>query len=230
VVEGVRGGRAPGHRGAHARSLGITYPVALDNGYATFDNYRNQYWPAEYLIDAAGDVRHISFGEGDYAQTEQLIRQLLAQASPSARLPGATDVPDTTPTSASLTPETYLNYNQIQRYAGTPLVHDAPAAYQPATSLPLNGVTLGGTWTVGDSYLTAGRGARLVLHYDARDVYLVLAGDGTATVSSGDGPERVIRVSGTPDQHPVLTSGSQHSGELTITLSPGLQAYDLTFG
>ena len=222
--------RDPGNVASATKSLGITYPVALDNGYATFDSYRNQYWPAEYLIDAAGNVRHISFGEGNYAQTEQLIRQLLAQASPSARLPGATDVPNTTPTSASLTPETYLNYNQIQRYAGTALVHDAPAAYQPATSLPLNDVTLGGTWTAGDNDLTAGRGARLILHYDAKDVYLVLAGHGTVTASADGAPARVISVSGTPDQHPVLTGTSQQSGTLTVTLSPGLQAYDLNFG
>jgi hypothetical protein len=110
----------PANVASATRSMGITYPVALDNGYATFDNYRNQYWPAEYLIDAQGNVRHISFGEGDYAQTERLLRTLLTQASPSVSLPRATDVPNTTPTSATLTPETYLSYNQLQRYVGTP--------------------------------------------------------------------------------------------------------------
>jgi cytochrome c biogenesis protein CcdA/thiol-disulfide isomerase/thioredoxin len=187
--------RDPGNVASATKTMGITYPVALDNGYATFDNYRNQYWPAEYLIDAQGNVRHISFGEGDYTQTEKLIRQLLTQADPAARLPAATDVPNTTPDSASITPETYLNYNQIQRYAGTPLAHDAPASYQPAAALPVNNVTLGGTWTAGDNYLTAGGGAKLVLHYDARDVYLVLAGHGTVTVTvtAGSSPATVIR-------------------------------------
>jgi cytochrome c biogenesis protein CcdA/thiol-disulfide isomerase/thioredoxin len=224
--------RDPGNAASATKTMGITYPVALDNGYATFDNYRNQYWPAEYLIDAQGNVRHISFGEGDYTQTEKLIRQLLTQADPAARLPAATDVPNTTPDSASITPETYLNYNQIQRYAGTPLAHDAPASYQPAAALPVNNVTLGGTWTAGDNYLTAGGGAKLVLRYDARDVYLVLAGHGTVTVTvtAGSSPATVIHVSGTPNQHPVLTSTNQHSGLLTVTLSPGLQAYDLNFG
>jgi cytochrome c biogenesis protein CcdA/thiol-disulfide isomerase/thioredoxin len=222
--------RDPGNVAAATKSMGITYPVALDNGYTTFDNYRNQYWPAEYLIDAKGDVRHISLGEGDYSNTEQLIRQLLAQASPSVKLPAATDVPNTTPVSSTLTPETYLNYNQVQRYTGTPLSHDAPASYQPAAALPVNDVTLGGTWTAGDGYFTAGRGARLVLHFNAKDVYLVLAGHGTVTTSADGGPASVIHVSGTPNQHPVLTSTSQHTGTLTVTLSAGLQAYDLTFG
>src|ERR1700742_1797643 len=58
-----------------AADLGITYPIALDNDYATWNNYRNQYWPAHYLIDADGKIRHIKFGEGDYDVTENLIRQ-----------------------------------------------------------------------------------------------------------------------------------------------------------
>ena len=66
-----------------ARDLGITYPVALDNGYSTWTNYRNRYWPAKYLIDAEGTVRHIKFGEGDYDTTERLIRQLISDANPS---------------------------------------------------------------------------------------------------------------------------------------------------
>ncbi len=60
-----------------AADLGITYPVAQDNSYSTWTNYRNRYWPAEYLIDANGTVRHIKFGEGDYDGTEKLIRELL---------------------------------------------------------------------------------------------------------------------------------------------------------
>ena len=128
--------RDPGNVAAATKSMGITYPVALDNGYATFDNYRNQYWPAEYLIDAQGNVRHISLGEGGYAKTEQLIRQLLTKASPSVALPAATDLPNTTPTSSTLTPETYLNYNRVQRYTGTPLAHNAPATTSPPPPSP----------------------------------------------------------------------------------------------
>ena len=57
-------------------------PIALDNDYATWNNYQNLYWPAEYLIDANGTVRHTKFGEGDYDGTEKLIRQLLVDAQP----------------------------------------------------------------------------------------------------------------------------------------------------
>ena len=69
-----------------AADLGITYPVALDNNLSTWTNYRNRYWPAEYLIDANGTVRHIKFGEGDYDVTENLIRELLVDANPDVRV------------------------------------------------------------------------------------------------------------------------------------------------
>lgn len=70
-----------------ARKLGVGYPVALDNKLTTWDNYRNRFWPAKYLIDARGTVRYFKFGEGQYAQTEDLIRTLLKQANPSVQLP-----------------------------------------------------------------------------------------------------------------------------------------------
>ena len=74
--------KVPDNVAKGAADLGITYPIALDNGYSTWTNYRNRYWPAEYLIDASGTVRHIKFGEGDYNVTEKLIRQLLTDARP----------------------------------------------------------------------------------------------------------------------------------------------------
>ena len=94
----------------------------------------------------------------------------------------------------------------------------------------MNPVSLGGTWTAGDSYFTAGHGATLLLHFNAKDVYLVLAGHGTVTATADGRPAMVIHIAGTPNQHSVLTGTSQHTGQLTITLSPGLQAYDLTSG
>ena len=95
---------------AQAAALGVRYPVAVDDDYGTWDAYNNEYWPADYLIDSRGDVRHIHFGEGDYSGTEQLIRQLLQAAHPHLRLPPPTTVPDTTP-AGEMSPETYLGYS-----------------------------------------------------------------------------------------------------------------------
>jgi len=78
---------------AQAAALGVRYPVAIDDNYATWNAYDNEYWPADYLIDAHGDVRHVHFGEGDYGTTEQLIRQLLRDAHPGVTLLPPTDVP-----------------------------------------------------------------------------------------------------------------------------------------
>jgi hypothetical protein len=70
----------------------------LDNNYSIWDNFHNQAWPAEYLIDANGTIRHIAIGEGEYDVTEGLIRQLLTAAHPGVALPSPTTSVDTTPT------------------------------------------------------------------------------------------------------------------------------------
>ncbi len=107
--------RVPGNVAKGAADLGVTYPVALDNSYPTWTNYENRYWPAEYLIDANGVVRHVKFGEGGYDTTERLIRELLVDAK-NAALPAPVNAPDMTPTSA-LTPETYLGVGKEINYA-----------------------------------------------------------------------------------------------------------------
>ena len=75
-------------------SLGVKYPVAVDDNYDTWNAYANEYWPADYLIDASGNVRHVEFGEGHYSDTESLIRQLLTAAHPGLVLPPPTNLPD----------------------------------------------------------------------------------------------------------------------------------------
>jgi cytochrome c biogenesis protein CcdA/thiol-disulfide isomerase/thioredoxin len=83
---------------AQAAALGVRYRVGIDDNYATWNAYANQYWPADYLVDARGDVVHVHFGEGDYATTGHLISQLLRAAHPSRALPPPAAVPDKTPT------------------------------------------------------------------------------------------------------------------------------------
>nr|WP_180206205.1 cytochrome c biogenesis protein DipZ [Pseudomonas sp. SbOxS1]NYU06425.1 cytochrome c biogenesis protein DipZ [Pseudomonas sp. SbOxS1] len=66
------------------QEYGITYPVAIDNNYAIWRNFDNQYWPAHYLIDAKGQVRYTHFGEGRYDEQEKMIQQLLEEAKSQA--------------------------------------------------------------------------------------------------------------------------------------------------
>ena len=215
---------------SQAAAFGVRYPVAIDDNYATWDAYDNEYWPADYLIDASGDVRHVHFGEGDYATTGQLIRQLLVAAHPGRSLPPATDVPDKTPT-GELSPETYVGYDRLQYLVpSNTVVPNAPAAYHFPASLPLGGLGLSGTWTEHAEEATADSDARLELGFLAQDVYLVLGGSGTISVSINGHHTQTIGVSGIPRLYTLYQVGSDTSGNLLLQLSPGVQAYDFTFG
>ena len=217
----------PSNVTAGVRRLGLTFPVALDNSYDTWNAYDNQSWPAAYLIDATGQIRHVSIGEGDYTGEEQLIRQLLSAAHPGLTLPPPTDVPDTTPDDQEQTPETYLGAEREHGYGGSTTYATGQFA-QPAT-LPANTFGLSGAWTIGQQSITAGKGAGITLAFHASDVYLDVGGAGTLTVSA-DGTSKVIRVSGAPDIYTVATEQPARDGTVTIRLSPGLQAYSFTFG
>ncbi|WP_326838015.1 cytochrome c biogenesis protein CcdA [Amycolatopsis rhabdoformis] len=199
----------PANVAAGAARQHLTYPVAIDNDYATWKAFDNQSWPAEYLADATGQVRHVSIGEGDYDGTESLIRDLLTTADPAQTLPPRTDVADTTPTNPEQSPETYL---------GSERSGDGGA--------PIN---LGGQWTTTPEYLTAGTDASLTLGYDASTVYLDVGGTGTVTATVG-GVTKTIPVSGSPDIYPVVQTTTPQQGTVTLKLSPGLQAYSFTFG
>jgi len=215
---------------AQAAALGVRYPVAVDDKYATWDAYDNEYWPADYLIDAQGIVRHVNFGEGDYAGTERLIRQLLAAAHPGRALPRATDVPNQTP-AGELSPETYVGYERLQYLLpGNDVVRDAPAAYRFPASLPLGGMGLSGTWTDHAQEATAGPGAELELGFLASQVYLVLGGTGTLQVAVDGRPIRTIEVRGVPRLYTLYQAGSATTGKLLLRASPGVQVYDFTFG
>jgi cytochrome c biogenesis protein CcdA/thiol-disulfide isomerase/thioredoxin len=217
----------PSNVAAGVRRLGLTFPVALDNSYGTWNAYDNQSWPAGYLIDASGQIRHVSIGEGDYSGEEQLIRQLLSAAHPGITLPRATGVPDTTPDDSAQTPETYLGAERQQGYhGGTPY---ATGQFTAPATLPANSFALAGAWTIGQESITAGQGAGITLAFHASKVYLDVGGTGTLTVSAG-GTSQVIRVSGAPDIHTVATEQPARDGTVTIRLSPGLQAYSFTFG
>jgi cytochrome c biogenesis protein CcdA/thiol-disulfide isomerase/thioredoxin len=210
--------------------FGVQYPVAVDNSYGTWKAYDNEYWPADYLIDARGNVRHVGFGEGNYSGTEQLIRQLLADAHPGLRLPQPTDVPNLTPT-GEMNPETYVGYEQLQYLVpAVNVAENAPAAYHFPKTLPLGGMGLSGTWTEHAEEATAGQGAGLELRFVARKVYLVLGGSGTVEESINGRHTATIKVSGVPRLYTLHQSAATSTGTLVLRPSPGVQAYDFTFG
>jgi cytochrome c biogenesis protein CcdA/thiol-disulfide isomerase/thioredoxin len=219
----------PANVAAGAKRLGITYPIALDNGYQTWDAFHNESWPADYLIDATGRIRYVGVGEGAYPQTEMLIRQLLTSAHPGVTLPAATDVPDLTPTSPFQTPETYLGAGRAQGYQGDTPLRPGTATFTTPAKLDANAFGLAGTWAVTAESITSKQNAVITLNYTANDVYLDLAGTGTVTVTTG-GETHSYQVSGAPNIYTVVHTKSLDSGTLKASLSPGLSAYSFTFG
>lgn len=218
----------PGNVAAGAQRLGIRYPVALDNDYATWNNYANQSWPADYLIDATGKVRFVSVGEGQYTGTESLIRKLLATADPGKSLPAATQVPDRTPTSRQ-SPETYLGVTRATYYAGTDELTPGVHTYHYPNDIQPGYYALDGTWSVGDEAITAKDKASIGIDFLAGDVYLDVAGTGTLTVTV-DTKTTTYQVSGAPNIYPILHRDTPQTGLLQVALSPGLSAYSFTFG
>jgi cytochrome c biogenesis protein CcdA/thiol-disulfide isomerase/thioredoxin len=207
---------------ANVKRLGVKYPVVQDNDYKTWDAYANQYWPAEYLIDKQGHVRHIHFGEGEYDQTDALIRRLLGTKVAAPALP------DKTPTTA-LTPESYLGSERIDpaRYVGTPIQPGMRRYLFPSTS-PQDSLAYDGQWDVQGQRAVAGPAARLRLHYHAQYVYLVLGGRGTVMVSVA-GVSHAVRVD-SYRLYTLVSSPVSKDALLELSFTPGVAAYAFTFG
>ncbi|MDN7853208.1 cytochrome c biogenesis protein DipZ [Burkholderia seminalis] len=164
--------------------LGIDYPVAIDNGYAIWRAFNNEYWPAHYFVDAQGRVRHHHFGEGEYAQSERAIQSLLAEAGH----PEALNVPlglAGAPANGALaaadgadvrSPETYVGYTRAESFTSPGgAVRDAAHRYDAPARPDLNDWGLAGTWNVGAERASlAAPDGRIVYRFHARDLHLVL--------------------------------------------------------
>jgi cytochrome c biogenesis protein CcdA/thiol-disulfide isomerase/thioredoxin len=214
----------PSNVRAAVHRLGVRYPVALDNEFGTWTAYQNEYWPAKYLIDRSGRVRYAHFGEGAYDATERNIRLLLGER-PGA--PAAATLADRTPT-GPLTPESYLGFERLARYAGSKLHPGRMARYELPVALGPDQLAYGGSWRVESQRIVAGPHARLRLHFHARDVYLVLGGTGRVEVLVDGKALRTVAV--TADKLYRLVEGKLSDGVLELRFSPGVKAYAFTFG
>jgi len=236
-----------------AAKLGLDYPIAIDNNYAIWRAFNNQYWPAHYFIDAQGRIRHHHFGEGEYDQSERVIQQLLREAGArdvstqvaAVQGQGAQLAPDMAEVGS---PETYIGYARAERFASGRVTHDDPAAYTAPDHPQLNQWGLGGTWLVEDEQARLEQpGGRIVYRFHARDLHLVL----------GPGPDhKPVRFRVTVDgKEPGDAHGADVAadGSGTVTeqrlyqllrqpgavgdhtfaiefLDPGVSAYAFTFG
>ena len=227
-------------------SDGIRYPVVQDNRYGTWNAYQNQYWPAEYLIDGSGQVRHTQFGEGNYRADEAAVRELLYEAGGAGRhLPPPMSAHAIMPSANLQTPETYLDPEREQpgQFA-QPLrqgVHFYPGVLDPV----LNEFGLHATWNVSAQAVTpVSSGASITGRFQAAHVYLVMT-------SAGDVPRSArVLINGRPipraeqgaDVHgglvtvrgqrlySLVSMPTDAQQTLTIQIPRGISAYDFTFG
>jgi len=236
------------------KELGINYPVAIDNDYKIWRAFNNEYWPAHYFADAQGRIRYHHFGEGDYAESERVIQQLLREAGAktvadgliNADAQGVQQAPDM---NQVLSPETYVGYQRAEHFVPeTGLVPDKIATYNPPANLTLNDWSLGGQWAVGAEQATASAPAsRIVYRFHARDLHLVLGpgtdgkpvrfkvsidgqapGDAHGVDVAADGSGRV-----TEQRLYQLVRQTDEVKDRTFTiefLDPGVSAYAFTFG
>src|SRR5581483_11603135 len=220
----------------------LTYPVAQDNDYATWTAYRNQYWPADYLIDATGRVRLVHFGEGSYSETERAIRALLAEAG--RRDLGAMARAHTQRPDPDATPESYLGAARASRFANGPIRVGTQAFHSvPAPELQPDQLAYGGRWSITPESATAVRAASLELRFRARRVFLVLGSprrarpmrvflDGRPIPSSLAGPDvhdGVATISG-QRLYRLVDLPRARSHVLTLRPASGISGYAFTFG
>lgn len=239
---------------AAMRKLGVTYPVAIDNEFKIWRSFDNQYWPAHYFADAEGHIRFHHFGEGNYAESERVIQQLLREA-------GRKDVPtDLVKTDASgvqqgmdasdmQSPETYIGYQRAQNFAASPAASaDQSARYQLPGQWQLNQWGLEGQWQIGAEQAALERaGGKIAYRFHARDLHLVLGPDSAGqpvrfrVTIDGQAPDAAHGSDVAPDGSGTVTEQRLYQlirqsgpvGDHTFSiefLDPGVHAYAFTFG
>lgn len=236
------------------KKLGIHYPVAMDNNYRIWRNFNNEYWPADYFIDATGRIRYHHFGEGDYAESEQWIRNLLEEANHQP-LPNAATRIDAVGTEAAAdsrddeSPETYIGYARAQNFVSPGgFDQNHPNTYSALGSLRLNQWDLAGKWIdEAQSATLLSSTGRIDFRFHARDLHLVLgpAEDGKPirfrVTIDGKAPGEDHGVDtdangyGTVERYRLYQLVRQH-GDIKDRnfriefFSPGVRAYSFTFG
>ena len=236
------------------RDLKITYPVAIDSNASIWQAFNNQYWPAQYLVDAQGRIRYHHFGEDEYGDIERVIQELLKENGATGLASGATSVSavgiEAPPDWADgRSPETYLGYSQAQNFASPERVHkDSVQLFSAPAKLSLNHWGLSGSWSVNaESAVLQVAPGKIVFRFHSRDLNLVLAPtkDGKPVRFKlrleGVAPAENCGVDAAPDgsgeiRQPRLYQLIRQKGPIVDRtfeiefLDPGVHALDFTFG
>lgn len=221
------------------KDAGIQYPVALDNDFATWRAYDNQFWPAKYLIDKNGQVRYTHFGEGEYNETEEAIQALLGE--PGDMVSGS--IQTESGARAGQTPETYLGYQRGSNFANrADFKADEATSYTLEQFLRPNQWTLGGRWTMtAEHSASESASSQLRIKFSAKEVYLVMDGpeaakvkvavDGKVQMRGDDVSARgMVTLDGAKLYKLVNADSFQQNKVLTLTVPKGVTLNAFTFG
>ncbi len=169
--------------------LGITYPVVIDNSYHIWRDFKNRYWPAHYFVDRQGKIRHHHFGEGKYAESEAVLRQLLKEDGTNVPLVysgfdskiEATGVQQKSFYANVKSPETYIGYARIKNFTNISSPQkDKTFNYSEPSNLLLNQWSLAGAWQIEkERSVTTQPNAKILYRFQARDLHLVLGTPGS---------------------------------------------------
>jgi thiol-disulfide isomerase/thioredoxin len=235
------------------RELKVTYPVPIDSNHRIWDAFHNEYWPADYIIDAKGRIRYHHFGEGEYDESERVIRELLKEN-------GATGLNESTaslsaegieaaPSGDVQSPETYVGYRQAQRFVSPERVgRDSRKIYSSPVAPALNEWGLSGSWNIGgESAALQEAPGKIIFRFHSRDLHMVLG-----PMKNGKPVRFVVKLDGlAPGDNQGVDSAPDGSGEVREPrlyqlirekgqiqdrifeiefLDPGVQAFSFTFG
>lgn len=223
-------------------SDGIHYPVVQDNDYGTWNAYQNEFWPAEYLIDANGQVRHTQFGEGDYLRSEAAVRELLYESGVH-KLPPPMGAHAILPSAGVQTPETYLGSDRAEGFV--PRLEPGVHSYPGLASAGLNTFALRGTWRETKQYAApVSSGAEIQAGFQAAHAYLVMTSAGnvprkvrvlldghpiSSRAAGSDVHGGVVTVQG-QRLYSLVSLPSAQEHDLTLQVPRGVSAFDFTFG
>jgi thiol-disulfide isomerase/thioredoxin len=215
------------------KALKVDWPVALDPDHRIWDAFGNQYWPAKYVLDRDGRLRYYHFGEGNYDETEDVLRSLLGVAKSAPR---AREEADTETAGNDQTAETYLGslHGQSGLVSPEKTSTNGSATYTVPADLRVDKYALDGPWEITDEYaVTGAASAAIVLHYRGTEVNLVMAAPAEAvdvTVEL-DGARQAPVTVAAADLYNVVDHGPKGDHTLRLTASgAGLEAFAFTFG
>ncbi|MGH8145284.1 MAG: redoxin family protein [Rhodanobacteraceae bacterium] len=222
-------GKNPTNVERAVKHFGIHYPVAMDNGYQTWNAWHNQFWPAEYLVNRAGEVVLTHIGEGNYAEMENAIRKQLGLQPLAAAAHGS----GTADLARIGSPEMYFGSDRVRNLANPAENPQRVSSYRTPASLPLNQFALQGRWRLTGKYAElSGPHGEIHLHFHSGKVYMVASSESPVTLSiSVDGkPQPPVTVQASK-MYTLFDSNDYRDHTIVIRIpKPGLHAFTFTFG